>query len=178
MKSLFPLLMIVLLTTSFAQQESARGYYEEAKKAGALPSLPYVCFRSTSSQNTDKEEKWREPTFAMIGSSRQIAGIIKRKAYENMTNAEREKLKALQSNDFLFMETFSHGIAADDHIFDNANPSNPSRADWVFEGAVGDKKTSIKWEFNINWGTLRFREKLSGGGDYLVFYGQCELVEK
>ena len=179
MKRLFPLVVTgCLLTASLAQQKSARDYYEEAKKAGALPSLPYVCFRSTSSQNTEKEEKWDEPTFAMIGSSRQIADIIKRKAYERMTNAEREKLKALQGNDLLYMETFSHGIAAGDHIFDNANPSDPSRADWIFEGTVGDKKTPMKWEFNINWGTLRFRERLSGGADYLILYGQCELVDK
>lgn len=177
MKSLFPLLIIALLTTSLAQQKSARGYYEEAKKAGALPSLPYVCFRATMNTSlNDKEEKWDDPTFAMIGSSKQIADIIKRKAYEQMTAAEREKLKVLQNSDFLYMDNFSHGNVMGEQIFDNADPKDPSRADWVFEGTVGDKKTPMKWEFNINWGTLRFREKLSGGAHYIIFYGQCESV--
>ena len=42
---------------------------------------------------------------------------------------------------------------------------------------AGDKKTPIKREFNINWGTHRFREKLSEGAQYMIFYGQCELVD-
>lgn len=177
MKSLVPLLMIALLTTSLAQNKSARDYYEEAKKAHALPSLPYVCFRATQETSlSEKEEKWDDPTFAMIGSSRQIADIIMRKAYERMTVAEREKLKALQNSDFLYMDKFNHGIVTGEQTFDNADPKDPSRADWVLEGTIGDKKTPMKWEFNINWGTLRFREKISEGAHYMIFYGQCELV--
>ena len=142
--------------------------------------MPYVCFRNTmeTSVNLGKEGTWDEPTFAMIGTSKQIADIIKRKAYASMSDADRKRLAVLQSNDFLYMQPFSHGVASGEHIFDLANPSDQSRANWTFEGTIGEKKTPLKWDFNINWGTLRFREKLSQSEGYLIFYGQCELVSR
>lgn len=176
----FPFCLLVLgslLAPSVAQQKSARAYYEEAKEAGALPSYPYVCFRTTMGTSVSaKEGTYDEPTFAMIGTSRQVADIIRRKAYAQMTVAERDKLKALEGTDFLFMALFTHGVNAGDQVFDNASPSDPSRAAWILEGTLGEKKVPVKWGFNINWGTLRFQERVSKSEGYLIFYGQSELV--
>ena len=109
MKRLFPLLMMIcLLTTSFAQQKSARDYYEEARKAGSLPSLPYVCFRTTTGTSRNQEEtKDDYPTFAMLGSSKQIADIIKSKDYGRMNDADREKLRSLRDSDYLYIQGVS-----------------------------------------------------------------------
>src|SRR5271157_5304849 len=95
--TIFLLASSSLLPTLIAQQKSARAYYQEAKEAGALPSYPYVCFRSTMGTSVSVQEgTYDDPTFAMIGSSRQVADIIRRKAYSQMTVAERDKLKALE----------------------------------------------------------------------------------
>jgi hypothetical protein len=171
--------MCCLFTTTFAQQKSARDYFEEAKQAGALPSLPYVCFRTTTvtSQNY-KEESYNDPTFAMLGTSQQIADIIKSKSNTRMTML----LQKFLNSDFLYMQGFDHGIAGEHSIFNRKDPNDPSRADWVSEGTVGDAKTPLIWTFNINWGTLRFRETLTAGSDSntytITYYGRCELVDK
>lgn len=177
MKRFLPLLAIgCLLTNSVAQQKSARTYYEEALKAGGLPSLPYVCFRTTTetSQN-QKEVPYNDPTFAMLGSTKQIADIIKNKNHEHMNDTDRGKLQKLRGSDYLYVQGFDHGVDGGVHVFDRKNPEDPSRADWVFEGI--SKKTPFTWDFNINWATLRFREKLSMNSEFITYYGQCELVD-
>jgi len=111
MKRLLPslLLLCCLLTSASAQEKSAHAYYEEAKQAGALPSLPYVCFRSTweMSQAPAREAPYNDPTFAMLGTSRQIADIIKSKDYGRMNDADREKLRSLRDSDYLYIQGVS-----------------------------------------------------------------------
>jgi hypothetical protein len=182
MKRLLPslLLLCCLLTSASAQEKSAHAYYEEAKQAGALPSLPYVCFRSTweMSQAPAREAPYNDPTFAMLGTSRQIADIIKSKSYAQMSSTDRERLKQLHNRDWLYIDGFDHGVDGGSRIFDRKNPDDPSRAEWVFEGTVGSRNQPLTWDFNINWGTLQFRETLAMDSDSITYYGQCEAVSK
>jgi hypothetical protein len=97
MKLFLPLLLTgCVLTTAFAQRKSARDYYMEAKKAAALPESPYVCFREENNVGLPNE-----PTFEMMGSSRQIADVIKKKKYAGMNDAGREDLEKLHASDYL-----------------------------------------------------------------------------
>jgi len=169
-----------LLTNTSGQGKPARTYYEEAKQAGALPSLPYVCFRAIGEMSSapGREAPYNDPTFAMLGTSQQIADIIKSKGYSQMTSADRERLQQLRGRDWLYIEGFDHGVDGGSHIFDRKNPGDPSRAEWVFEGTGGSQNQPFTWNFNINWGTLRFRETLSMGSNSMTYYGQCEAVSK
>lgn len=171
------LLLGYLLTGAHAQQRSARAYYEEAKQAGALPSLPYVCFRSTWEISTapGREMPYNDATFAMLGTSQQIAGFIKEKSPAQTSTA---KWKQLMHANWLYVDGFDHGIDGGAHIFTLKDPTNPSRADWVYQGSVDSDKKPLTWDFNINWGTLRFRETLTIGSDSMTEYGQCEAVSK
>jgi hypothetical protein len=173
MKRFLPLLVMgCLLTTAFAQKKSARDYYAEARKAAALPELPYVCFREEINVALPIP-----PTFEMMGSSRQIADVIKKKKYAGMNDADREELEKLHASDYLYIAVYDHGVMGMSHIFDRQDPDDPSRADWVYTGMVHDKK--MTWDFNINWGTLRFRERFTMESDRpLIFYGRCELTDK
>lgn len=176
-----PLLPLGYLATSaLAQQKSARAYYEETKQAGALPSLPYVCFRATSEMSLapPREGPYSDPTFAMLGTSRQIADIIKNKSYDQMTNADRERFQQLRDHDWLYVDGFDHGVDGGSRIFDLKNPRDPSRSDWVFEGTIEGQNQPLTWDFDINWGTLRFREILTMGPDSITYYGQCEAASK
>ncbi len=95
-------LLLFLCTAALAQQRSARSYYEEAKQAGALPSLPYVCFRNAmeTSLNTGVEAPYTDPTFAMLGTSQQIADIIESKTSSQMADEDRRKLGELRGHDW------------------------------------------------------------------------------
>jgi hypothetical protein len=159
-----------LLTSASAQQDSARVSYAEASRAGGLPSLPYVCFRN-STEVQGKELPYNDPTFAMIGTSQQIASAIRKK---DPTQTAKAKWKQLMSANWLYIDGFDHGIDGGAHMFTLTDPANPSRADWIFEGSVDGGNRAFKWDFNINWATLRFRETLTMGSDTLTYYGQCE----
>jgi hypothetical protein len=171
------LFLCCLIAVSHAQTKSARDYYQEAKEAGALPSLPYVCFRTTT-EALQRETSYVDPTFAMLGTSQQISEIIKNKSYERMSKSEREQLQQLRATDYLYVQGFDHGVKGPSNIFDRKDPNDPSRSDWVFEDSLEGKRAPLTWYFNINWGTLRFREQLTMNSDTLFFYGQCELVNK
>ena len=179
MKRLLTVFVVCFLCTiAPAQQKSARTYYEEAKQAGALPSLPYACFRATWGMGTAPglELPYNDPTFAMLGTSEQIADIIERKINGQMNDTDRQQLKNLRDHESLWVEGFDHGVDGGAHMFERKDPSDPSRADWVFEGTTGAQSKPYVWDFDINWGTLRFRETIGTGSDSLTFYGQCELV--
>jgi hypothetical protein len=120
-----------LSMAALAQQKSARSYYEEARRAGALPSLPYVCFRSAgeTSQNPGLESPYTDPTFAMLATSQQIAEMIKSKANGELSDADRRKLEEIRSHDFLYIDGFDHGIDGGGHLFVRKDPNDPSRAD-------------------------------------------------
>jgi len=151
-----------------------------AKQAGALPSLPYVCFRNTmeTSQNTGVEAPYSDPTFAMLGTSQQIADIIESKTNSQMADADRRKLGELRGRDWLYVDGFDHGVDGGANIFERKDPNDPSRAEWVFKGPAGGQSKPFTWDFNINWGTLRFRETLTMDSDSITYYGQCEMVGK
>lgn len=182
MKRLSPPLLFLkfLLTGALAQDRSARAYYEEAKHAGALPSLPYVCFRTSGeiSLAPGKEVPYNDPTFAMLGTSGQIADIIESKSLDQMSAADRERVQQLREREWLYVNGFDHGVDGGSHLFNRKNSNDPSRADWVFEGTAGSQNQQLTWDFNINWGTLRFRETLTIGSDSMTYYGQCEAVSK
>jgi hypothetical protein len=159
-----PLLVLGCLQTH-AQQKSSRDFYEEAKKADALPALPYVCFRDDDT----------EPLFEMIGSSNEIADTIKDKN-PSMNEADRVKLRQLRASDYLYVAPFDHGVPATAEVLDRKDPNDPSRAAWVVTRKGNDK--TLTWEFNINWGTLRFRETYTIESDSLTFYGRCESARE
>jgi hypothetical protein len=172
--------MCLLCITVNAQQKSARSYYEEARQAGALPSLPYVCFRSAgeTSLNPGQETPYTDPTFAMLATSQQIAEMIKSKTNGQMSDSDQRNLDEIRGHDSLYIVGFDHGINRGGRSFVRKDPNDPSRTDWVFEGA-GDAQTKpYTWDFNINWGTLRFREVVTIGSGSITYYGQCELVRK
>jgi hypothetical protein len=170
-----PLIIIFgcYLMNALAQQ-SARSYYEEAKSAGGLPNLPYVCFRNTMEvSGAQIPLPHGDSTFAMVGTSQQIAEKIKEK---DPAQEGTVKWNQLMHADWLYIDGFDHGIDGGSHLFTLRDATNPSRADWVFEGVAGADKGSVVWDFNINWGTLRFRERISMGSDALTYYGRCESV--
>jgi hypothetical protein len=176
------LLLGCLLTSANAQQKSARVYYEEAKQAGALPSLPYVCFRTSTEASfaPGRELPYNDPTFAMVGTSQQIADFIKKKSPAQTSTAA---WKRLMDANWLYVDGFDHGIDGGAHMFTLKDPTNPSRADWGYEGTVDSDNKPLTWDFNINWGTLRFRESITVGSDTLTsctltYYGQCEGVSR
>jgi len=181
MKQLLTLFLVCWLCSSaLAQQKSARSYYEEARKAGALPTLPYVCFRSAgeTSQNPGSEGPYTDPTFAMLATSQQIAEMIRNKTNGQMSDADQRQLAEIRGHDFLYIVGFDHGVSAAGRFFVRKDPNDPSRGDWTFEGTVGAQNKPLTWDFNINWGTLRFREMLTVGSDSITYYGQCERVGK
>jgi hypothetical protein len=179
MKRFSTVIMVCSLSTvALAQQKSARSYWEEARQAGALPTLPYVCFRNATetSRNPGVEAIYTDPTYAMLGTSEQIADIIQRKTNGQLSDSDQQKLEQLRGHEQLFIDGFDHGVDGGAHLFERKDPSDPSRADWVFEGTTGALSKPYIWDFNINWGTLRFRETLTMGSDSITYYGQCQLV--
>ena len=95
MKQLLSIFLLLLpCTAAFAQQKPARSYYEEARQAGALPTLPYVCFRSAeeTSQNPGVEAPYTDSTFAMLATSQQIGETIKSKTNSHMNDADQRTL--------------------------------------------------------------------------------------
>ncbi len=66
----------------------------------------------------------------MIGSSRQIADIIKKKKYAGMNESDREQLEKLHASDYLYIVMYNRGVSAMSKIFDREDPDDPSRADW------------------------------------------------
>jgi hypothetical protein len=181
MKQLLTLFLLLWpCTTTFAQRTSARSFYEEAKQSGALPSLPYACFRNATetSQNPGMEAPYTDPTFAMLATSQQIGEMIKSKTNGQMSDADQRKLAEIRGHDFLYIVGFDHGINSGGRFFVRKDPNDPSKADWVFEGTAGAQNKPYIWDFNINWGTLRLREIISIGGGSVTYYGQCELVGK
>jgi hypothetical protein len=114
----------------------------------------------------------------MIGTSEQIAEIIKNKNYERMSKSERDQLQQLRTSDYLYVQSFDHGVMGQSVKFNEKDPKDPSRNDWVFESSPEGNRAPLTWDFNVNWGTLRFREQLTMKSDSLVYYGQCELVNK
>jgi hypothetical protein len=181
MKQLLSIFLLLLpCTAAFAQQKPARSYYEEARQAGALPTLPYVCFRSAeeTSQNPGVEAPYTDSTFAMLATSQQIGETIKSKTNSHMNDADQRTLVEIRGHDFLYIVGFDHGVNGGGRFFVRKDPNDPSKADWAFEGTTGTQHKPLTWDFNINWGTLRFRETLTIGSDSITYYGQCELVGK
>jgi hypothetical protein len=157
-----------------AQQKADRAYYEGAKQSGGLPNLPYVCFRNIL-EVSGAQVPYGDATFAMVGTSQQLAETIKAKDPAQVNTA---KWKQLMAADWLYIDGFDHGIDGGGHLFTLREPTNPSRADWVFEGTAGEGKGPFVWDFNINWGTLRFRESIRMGSDALTYYGRCETADE
>jgi len=173
------LLLGFLAATSLAQQKSAHEYYIEAKTARSLPTLPYVCFRTSEQTSLDWTEKtYKDPTFVMLGSTKEIAEIIKSEHYKTMSSVERDQFQKFQNTDFLYVHPFDHGVAGESQVYHREDPSDPSRAGWILAGTTGSEKKAFTWEFNINWGTLRFRESIIMGSDSLNYFGSCEVVER
>ncbi len=173
------LIVCCMYASACAQEKSARSYYEEAKQAGTLPPLPYVCFRDTFQLLTTRGGKlpYSASTFAMLGTSQQIAEIMQRKALNPLSAGERQQVQRLRNYHWLYMEGFDSGVNNDSHIFTLQDPKDPAREDWVFKGYVGDKKP-LKWDFNINWNTLRFKETITTDTDAVIYWGQCEKVSR
>jgi hypothetical protein len=95
-----------------------------------------------------------------------------------MSAADRERLQQLRDREWLYVTGFDHGIEGGSHLFSRMNSDDPSKADWIFEGTAGSQNQQLTWDFNINWGTLRFRETLTIGSDSMTYYGRCEAVGK
>jgi hypothetical protein len=166
-----------ILPVLHAQTKTAHEYYVEAKANHSLPTLPYVCFRSTGEDSRDwKEKAYEDPTFVMVGTTKEIAEIIKKAHYAQMTPEEKAKFEQFRNSDFLYVQPFDHGVPADSKTFDRKDPNDPSMAAWVFKGKVGAKDKEFTWDFNINWGTLRFKETVTIGSDSLTYFGSCELA--
>ena len=176
---LLVLAVCCVCASACAQEKSARSYYEEAKQAGALPPLPYVCFRDTFQLSTasGSELPDSDPTFAMLGTSQQVAEAMQRKAHDQMSSGEREQVQRLRNDHWLYIEVFDRGIHDDSHILALQNPKDPSRADWVFQG-YGRQKKPLKWDFHINWDTLHFKETITTDSDSVTYLGHCEEVTR
>jgi len=160
-----------------AQTKTAREYYVDAKAAHALPSLPYVCFRTIGEDSRDwKEKAYGDPTFVMVGTTKQIAEIIRKTHYAQMSAEEKAQFEKFQNTDFLIMQPLDHGVATESKSFDREDPNDPSRAAWVSKGKAGANQKDFTWEFNINWGTLRFKETMTIESDSVIYYGSCELA--
>jgi hypothetical protein len=178
-----PILVLFLAASMLpglrAQTKTAHEYYADAKAAHGLPTLPYVCFRTTTEDSQDwKEKAYEDPTFVMLGSTKQIAETIKKTSYAQMTGDEKAKFEKFQNTDLLYMQPFDHGVAADSKFFARRDPNDPSRAVWVFEGKVGEKNRDFTWEFNINWGTLQFKETVKIESYSLIYFGSCESIDQ
>lgn len=170
------LLWSLMMASASAQQKSARAYYQEAESAHALPSLPYVCFRSSAEMSfaPGNEVPYNDPTFAMLGTTAQVAEVIKAQSPAKMSASDREELDQLRHRDSLVMEGFDHGINGGMQFFDRNDASDPARAEWVFKGTFGSQGKPVTWDLNINWGTLRFRERITIESDSMTYYGRCE----
>jgi hypothetical protein len=167
-----------MLPVLHGQTKTAHQYYADAKAAHSLPSLPYACFRTTGEDSRDwKEKSYEDPTFMMLGSTKQIAETIKKTTYAQMTSDEKAKFEKFQNTDLLFMEPFDHGVATGSKFFDRRDPNDPSRAAWVYKGKAGEKGRDFTWEFNINWGTLQFKETITVESYSIVYFGSCELID-
>lgn len=101
--------------------------------------------------------------------------MIKSKTNGQMSDADRSKLAEIQGHDFLYIVGFDHGVNGGGRFFVRKDSNDPSRADWIFEG-TSNQNRPYTWDFNINWGTFRFRETLTMDSLRLTYYGQCEVV--
>lgn len=136
-------MIAVLVLTSTAVAQSARSYFEELYKAGALDRMAdeYVCFDDDSSLQT----------FFIFTTSQTLREfLIQTGGFAKLPKAQRDEL----NRGFLILRGYDKGVP-----LSREDTLSPDGSSWVEKDIIIDKAPA-RMRFTIVWETMRYKRSV------------------